>query len=265
MRFHWQNLNDKPGGRRGSGVRHGRAWLTLSERYGLQVNWEWVVGGKSCHASVTLKKSEDRGLGLSLAIPLVGAIYLTLSGGPLAWLALKVLPEWNFDDGEDRTFEVSVHDWAIWWTVWRDRMASWSRQVPRWRQGSWHPLDTFLGKQKYSERPFHTGEIVVPMPERSYRGTIVLSEDTWKRPRWPFSRRLVRAKVDMLKGEQIPEPGKGENSWDCGEDALFGWGGPAESVSDAVGKIVATVTRTRLKRGGSRWQPEATRKADARG
>jgi hypothetical protein len=277
MRFHWSNENDKPGGRHGSPLRHGRAWLTLFNsrepqtreqeqrikyRPGININWEWVLGKFALSASFGFCKSEDRGVSFSFAIPFLLTLYVTLAGGPFAWLAIAVLPKkWNFDTGENRTIGFYIHDWAIWWTVWRDRMASWSRAIPRWRQGSWHPLDTFLGLSKYSERPFYEGEIVVPMPERSYRGKIVLSEDSWKRPRWPFAQRLVRAKVDMLDGEQIPEPGKGENSYDCGEDAMYGWGGPCKSVSEAVGKIVESVTRTRSKRAGMDWKPEAVRKA----
>jgi hypothetical protein len=40
MRFHWQNLNEKPYKRTGSILRHGRAWLDF-RKFGW--HWEWTA------------------------------------------------------------------------------------------------------------------------------------------------------------------------------------------------------------------------------
>lgn len=279
MRFHWQNLNEKPGRRLGWGGRHGRCWLTFLDREGtpsrrtaggrlvrgtaregIKIAVEWSLGKPLCHVSVGLVKSEEQGAKLSLALPLLFSLHVLVSGGPLAALARRLLPKWTFELGEDRGFEFRIFSWAIWWDVWRDPMAGWSKKTPRWRSGCWHPLDTFLGKARYSSRPFVTMRTVVPMPERSYACDVTISEDTWRRPLW-FPKRVVRASVDMVKGDQIPVPGKGTAEYNCGENALYGLSCQATSVSAAVGSVVESVTRSRLRYGGEGWQPEAVRKA----
>lgn len=47
----------------------------------------------------------------------------------------------------------------------------------------------------------------------------------------------------------IPFPGKGENSWDCGDDAYYGFGGA--TIESAVADIIADT----LKRRGNNWRP----------
>lgn len=43
--------------------------------------------------------------------------------------------------------------------------------------------------------------------------------------------------------------GKGENSWDCGEDGLYGCGSEGSSLEDAITKTVSIVLRNRRKYG----------------
>ena len=96
---------------------------------------------------------------------------------------------------------------------------------------------------------------VVPMPERAYPASVKLFESTWKRPRW-FASRMVRAEVKIEKG--IPFPGKGENSYDCGDDALFGLTCKADTVEQAIAETVESALRNRRRYGGSvDWQPAA--------
>jgi hypothetical protein len=51
----------------------------------------------------------------------------------------------------------------------------------------------------------------------------------------------------------IPFNGKGENSWDCGTDGLFGSSFPIDvlegSVSKCIGKVVENVMDSRFKYG----------------
>jgi hypothetical protein len=61
--------------------------------------------------------------------------------------------------------------------------------------------------------------------------------------------------------DPVPFPGKGENSWDCGEDATHGYYGPAASIEDAVGNLVTSTLKRRRKYGGRDWKPEAVREA----
>jgi len=253
MYFHWQNLNDKPGNRQGSPLRHGRAWLHLGprDRESTVVGWEWVVGGRRCAAEFNAHRSDGVGVQLSFAIPLLLSLYLTLDGGAFSWLAQKLLPA---DGYEGRQTSIRIFDWAIWWEVWTNPM-EWSSRTPKWRNGCWHVLDTLLGKQKYVQRELSVTTALIPMPERSYPCTITLREDTWKRPLW-FPQRLLRANVD-LKANPIPVPGKGENSWDCGEDATWGLSCQAATVEEAIAATVERALGTRRRHGGSvEWKPE---------
>jgi hypothetical protein len=111
-----------------------------------------------------------------------------------------------------------------------------------------------LGKTKYSNRVFDSANIEIPMPEKCYRATVQFEEATWKRPRW-FSKRIVRAQVDIPGG--IPVPGKGENSWDIDEDAIYSICFSATKTWEVVGKVVESVMNSRIRHGGLKWRPEA--------
>jgi hypothetical protein len=52
-------------------------------------------------------------------------------------------------------------------------------------------------------------------------------------------------KLDIPGG--IPHNGKGENSWDCGDDGLWGCGG--DTVEEAIGHAVSSVLRSRRRYG----------------
>ena len=105
----------------------------------------------------------------------------------------------------------------------------------------WHltfdprPLDRLLGRVKCETTKGEPESVEVPMPEGKYPATLTREERVWKRPRWPWIKdRRVDYRVDLEVG--IPSAGKGENSWDCDDDALYGTGGstPAEAIGNAV-------------------------------
>jgi hypothetical protein len=54
----------------------------------------------------------------------------------------------------------------------------------------------------------------------------------------------------------IPHPGKGENSYDCEDDATYSLTTEARNEAEAIGAMVATVMRSRQKYGGLNWQPK---------
>lgn len=250
MNFHWQNLNDKPGGRQGNPLRHGRAWLRLGKREDWCFNWEWVLLSKSCGAYLQIGSPDDYALNLHLAVPFVLSFYLNLST-PLLW---KISQKFR----ADRELSLSVHSWSLWWNLWTPGM-EWSSKTPKWRNGSFDFRDFLLGRPKYSSRELDVVDTVIPMPERSYRCTIRMHEDSWVRSRWS-TRRLLRATIKMADGEQIPVPGKGENSWDCGEDATYSLTCCAQTVPEAIGAMVSSCMRTRQRHGGLGYVPEVLRK-----
>ena len=99
----------------------------------------------------------------------------------------------------------------------------------------------------------------------SYRAALKLEECEWKRPRWPWPVRRRTASIDVPKG--IPHQGKGENSYDCGEDATFGLGCEAWTVDEAISKMVASVLKSRAKYDGNalaKYPPASVRQAEVR-
>ncbi|HEU5276809.1 MAG TPA: hypothetical protein VFU97_24345 [Xanthobacteraceae bacterium] len=203
------------------------------------VRFEWHFFGSPSWSIV-----RDEGLVIGLCLLFVN-VWLRIEG--------PAFPCRSF--GAGREFRISIHDWAIWWNLWTDNNG-WSSKMPWYRNGSFHPVDIFFGKARYSDETVEEREVLVPMPERTYRGTAKLQIASWKRARWPFAKRIRRVDIEMAKGEQIPHPGKGENSWDCGEDATFGLCGPARSIEDGIGNLVASVLTSRRKYGGTDWKPE---------
>lgn len=235
MIFHWQNLNEGPDGEP-RGLPHcGRAWLHLSDLWTLSVEWDlwsWRLG-----ASAGTK--DDGELVASVQVPPV-SLFFGLEG-PMR------LPH--------RDVSLKVYDGTIYWRLWADP-DSWESSRPRWRDGGASPADLLLGKQVYTERVLgREGEVRIPMPERAYLGRAVRYEWQRKRPRW-FAERSTNVRITMDFGQEVPFPGKGENSWDCGEDASFGFSCPASNVADAVGKFVGSVLESRARHGGADWRPK---------
>lgn len=173
-------------------------------------------------------------------------------------LASKLRAFVGLKDHDDYDIQIAFHDASVWWNLWHPTH-SWSAGTPRWKSGAWHPLDTFLGKAVYKSEIIETANVVVPMPEKGYAATIELRRDTWTRPRWPFHKVVTRAHSSLKEG--IPVPGKGENSYDCGDDALFGQTAPAESVVDGIVSLTKSALETRRKRGGKSWMPPPSKPA----
>lgn len=246
---HWQNLNERRRGANGSESYgppwHGRAWLHWG-RSNNCAEVEWNLGSFAFGLSL---RHDDEGLHWSVQVPFLSLFF-----------ALEGKPFWRHYSREARELSVSVFDWAIWWKTWKDPH-SWRSGTPKWRDGSFHIDDFVLGKMRYSSRPLEYRWVEVPMPERTYYGCARLEEATWKRPRW-LAQRLVRCEIEMLPGEGVPFPGKGENSWDCGEDACHGQTAPARSISEAVGDLVGSVLRSRVRHGGHDWRPAMKQAAE---
>lgn len=236
MRFHWQNLSNEDEHGQGRGIPwHGRAWWNWTDRWGIK--WEWVFKA-AARAGVSVEIDQEDGAGFSIRLFLF-ALYVHL-----------VFPgSYRLMKNGSREIELRYNDRALWWNLWRDPMGEWSRRVPRWRHGSFHFDDFFLGRAEHSERDIRTETVPIPLPEGTIRATVRLYESTWKRKRWPFPKRLRRAEITPEK--PAPVPGKGENSWDCGPDAIYGMTTTASSSAEAVGHFVESVLRTRRKRGAA--------------
>ncbi len=242
MRFHWQNLNEQhvaPGVEPVLGPpTNARAWLYFGApgEDNLQpVAKVQYVLGDPWHLSAQVSFDDAGHLNWSVCVPFL-QMYFGLEG---------VLPDRPPLVSEELALGVRVFDWAIWWDVLHPTMR-WDSKTPRWRHGSLRLLDLLLGEAAYSERVFMTQRTTVPMPEGEYPCTVTLLECKWRRPRW-VTERVIRAKVELDK--PIPFSGKGENSWDCGEDGLHSHTTAARTIPAAVAAVVRSALETRVRRG----------------
>lgn len=245
VRFHSQNLNeDKRGEPKGTILKHGRAWLNLGSRLG--IHWEWVLFTLRFGFSVSVNCHDDD---IMFSIGLPGfQFYLGFEGiFPRKWK--------TYDLG--RRIGFSIHDYALWIDVWRDENG-WSRDMPWYAKGfHFDPMDFLFGRMKSEHRTIEAREAVIAMPEANYPVKIEIQEWFWKRPRWPrwpLKRRLLRAHVEPAK--PVPVPGKGENSWDCDEDAIHSSTFCCETIPDAIAEFTADLLKTRARHGGINWKPE---------
>jgi len=262
-----QNLDERPGDTHeasGSKLMHGRGWLNMGKQ---TLNLSWNLRSDFCHANLCVSDSE-REVTAGLALPPV-AIWIGVSGLPerlfeilgVDYKTVKSLPDGVYLT--EREVRIGIHHWALWWSLWMPEGMSKSSD-PRWRRGCLHFIDVIFGKHSFNEIQLDAQAVLVPMPERNYRGTVKVARRTWTRARWPFRsgpKQLFMEEmgytISMESGEQIPIPGKGENSWDCDDDAVFSQSGPG-GVPEAIASVVESVFRTRRKHGGSiAWQPEA--------
>jgi hypothetical protein len=258
--FHWQNLNDKPFGRQGSGLRHGRCWWHFADRRTIGFSWNFWTN--FCHLSFRIGDEWQ----FSVAIPPI-AFWLHFEGFQLLRKLTpqkKCIARWDnnreFYIPDERECEISIHDWTIWIKPW-SKEYEWNSKDPWWVRGvNLNLKDLLLGRTKYTVTAIETFSINIPMPEGSYQATVKVEHRTWKRPRW-FTHEQRDASVDIPGG--IPFPGKGENSYDCGMDGLFGYGCDSLKREDIIAKGVQSVLEYRRRYGGSvDWLPPSEAKVD---
>ena len=124
--------------------------------------------------------------------------------------------------------------------------------------------DVFLGREVYKTKTLATFKETIRMPEGNYPAFVSVSRV--ERSRFMMGTKLSwRFSVEVTDG--VPMPGKGENSWDCGEDAAYSISFPEVPITigadfvlmaaDYARKFAESVMETRLQYGGSDWKPEA--------
>lgn len=245
MTFDYQNL-------RQDDLRYwsyGRVWLRRAgewwnRRFGT-LRLEWTVPCSHCGVNITIGGGDGGDdLGFTVGIPFLLTLYITFEHA----FAKRVF-DYDFDRGDEREIGVYYFEGAIWWRVWVSGMGSWQRGAPwcRWyRQGSFH-FASLLGRQTYTCVTLQENiPVSIPMPEGIYTGTAKIEERTWKRTLW-FAQRRTSTTINMPKG--IPFSGKGENSWDCGDDGLFSAGCDGADVQKAITHFAQSVTESRRRYG----------------
>lgn len=240
IHFWGQNLNDKRGGLQGSMWRHGRCWLRFLDNC---LNLEWAFFWDSSTAIGFTVGAEDD-IKLHLAIWRLFSIHLSLDTViPRKWR--KNIKWWDKSWG--RTTDIRIFDGQIWFNIHNDTMG-WS-DAKRWQEFNWSFENFFLGKERHSKEVLDKGETQIAFLEGTYNVKWEKQLHQWRRARW-FTQRVIRYNLDMDENP-IPVPGKGENSYDCGDDAIHSIHTPATNLSEALSKLTESVLRTRERYGWS--------------
>ena len=236
------NENERVDGTYGSLLRHARAWLHFGNTcWGM----EWSIPSHFCHIGIEFAGFSDHDVCVKFATPLFAF-----------WLHVENLISWDWKRriardhwfNQGRELEVAIHNQGIWFKLWTAEDDTYGKRS-QWRNFVIYPLDILLGKVQYSCQKLKTETVEIPMPEGTYPATVTMECAKWKRPRWPIAQVRLGADVDIPKG--VPIPGKGENSWDCDDDAIFGMSCAARNPEEAVAKVVESALRTRKRYGGS--------------
>lgn len=258
-RLHRQTITDDPHGRF---WRYGRLYLRWYPDGGEHKDNSWEVGWQWC----LLRKGSlgfaigTGGLGgehpfhMSVHLGRIGAWYFTGAGGIFTWLRNRLTAD-AFP--YDRQLSLSMHNGFVCWNLWTAEMGY--NPKARWREQCWS-WKRFIGWEPEHVR-WETLEVVhtvVPMPEGTYDATVEIKRGTWKRRRlFAWCPSVHRFSSEITPDRPIPVPGKGENSWDCGDDAIHSSSGPGRTVHEAVSRLVDSAYHQRINYGsGPEWQPQ---------
>lgn len=120
-------------------------------------------------------------------------------------------------------------------------------------------MDVIFGRCKYTREETARQTRILTMPEGKYQAACVVTHATWRRARWPWWP-LTRTR-DRLEAEFDPPvglPGKGENSYDCDDDATYSVTMPLKhgDIQATLNAFALDTLRERQQRGGLTWQPQ---------
>ncbi len=251
--WHWQNLDDDLRRLEQSttfmglplpDTRHqGRAWfdwyVRASDRKPLRIELDWAFGKAVWSSGVSYTRKNSGTVTLHAALRPVASVYLTLKH---LWPRREHQPS--------RTYSVSLVDGSLHYDLGKPGSGDeWHRDDPlNWMRGIVHPVDKILGRAEHAlEKVGPQVRAIASFPEGDYPLLLQREIRTWKRPRWPWP--LVHRSVDIEAVRPAESQGKGENSWDCGPDAIWGMSSPGHSYEDAVAAYVKATLRDRARRG----------------
>ena len=204
---------------------------------------------------------QERFLTWCLAIPRLMFLHAAIET-PFKWHRLR---PWDGKYGEaHREFGVGATNGVLRLYFGHDAMGTWYGTHGRWgwfTRGICKNLEVALfrvewitGKNRYTREVLEAGiPVTVEVGQwtgDTYHGTAERAHSTWKNR----FRTIERDDYTISMTEGIPFPGKGENSWDCGDDAYYGFGG--STIDKAVANIVTATIQDRTRHGGPNWRPE---------
>lgn len=222
--------------------RSWRGWIHWGSRSSLCLEISWLR--PFCHLEFRAGDEQDWTIGAALP-GLSCWLTLTMPGLPQP---RRYSPHAKTFLPESRQFNVSIHDWMIRFEPW-SRWGEWNRSDPWWVRGVTLNLDRCIfGKQRHALEKHSEHDILIPMPEGNYQAKATFQTRTWTWPRW-FTRRREETDVEVLAPGGVPHRGKGENSWDCGDDGLCGYSVEGHNLAKAIARGVEIVLGYRKRYG----------------
>lgn len=258
LRHHW--LQDEEGEARvfthainyskrdykGTWPKHGAAWLYFRfPRLEQTLHFSWNIFGRSVGAGIKFDTTDEEDIKFWIGIPFLTTLWFGINHAK--WVLRLLRIEWSQVRDKpsrdwSRSLEFRWHSGALWIDPWvsSDEWSSKHRST-----FSINPANILLGRQRYSETDRVKYGASIVMPEGEYPLEVELYTARWKRPRWPQVKSRPMADVEVLPKSGIPIPGKGENSWDLDDDAIFGMSCRASTVEEAIASLRRDVERTR--------------------
>jgi len=262
MRHHFVNDDKKLDGTKGSIWKAGRLYFYRKENSLFNIQWRLFSGKFGIGMEIN---DEDWVFHFKFVL---FSLYFCIPTYRLDKISPKREVSWN--DGkkaeliDERECGLDIFYWRIWVKPWC-KLNRWNSADPWWKRGfnvPINPLDILFGERRYHYKNISDWkDIEVPMIEGSYQAKYKVLERSYGRKRLPFFREKGLT-TDIEIPEGIPFPGKGENSWDCGMDRLYGcatdinYFSDAEAESKSIACIVENVIKSRKKYGSSSsWVP----------
>lgn len=236
-----------------------------------QASIEWSVFGRGFGWGFELgRNGGESDLGLNLYAGRLASVWMRLRAPWTRWA--RVTKEQDPKDWyHPRHTGIRVHPWdgCLIEAKVEDRDGTWTKGQPWW-QDMKITTTTLFGRNRTVETIGGSGMTNVPLPEGNYaaRWTERQYVNYYTRPLGRLRDRIWGPRrhslVDLDIAGGIPVEGKGENSWDCGMDGVFGCSG--RTVQDAVGNAVKSVLRDRERYGGPHDldQPMTVQEAEKR-
>lgn len=192
---------------------------------------------------------------------------------PKSWYPKRWSKHCNCFLGEEREISFRIFGGSFWWDLWvSPEWASYSANKT-WRKGCWHIVDRIKGKRTHKRELQESKQYAIPFLEGNYNVEVSRFHVENKWPRW-FTEKYTTFNVRVgyynenkeWVSQGVPVEGKGENSWDCDEDATYEMSFPGapyrknvKSCFDAALYFWHDMMKSREKTGSAQWLPEQFR------
>lgn len=245
-----------------------RKWWHFGKNYRKSITIE-IAGWKS-HPSIYFRADGGEG-DITFHIALGFGIWITFAGFiPNKWYPRYYSTYTKNKLPEERELSISIHGGCLWWDFWVSENWSSYTKNKTWRKGNIDFRRLIMGKHKCEWKEIERRQFMLPFLEGNYNVEVIKSYrfDIWQR--WPMKKTISYEVIAGYyeNGEFIAKPvpveGKGENSWDCDEDATYScyFPGPPyrkenKTCFDAALYFWHSMMKSRERYGSAQWIPQA--------